>query len=108
MNWETATKLAYEIGKTKLAEERREFFGKAVAYAQVRVAWQLATPAERVQMDVQRRAIHNSFIEACDALCENMRQEGEDVSWRKELGSNRQEIGDFACYIHLVLGLVAR
>lgn len=108
MNWESATKFAYEIGKSRLAIMRMEFFRRAADYAQMRVAWQLATPEERVSLNERRTASHNAFIEACDMMSRSMREEGEDVSWRDELGSDRKEIGDFACYIHLILGLVAR
>jgi hypothetical protein len=108
VNWEKATGIAYEIGKSGLAEKRRELFCKAVEYAQVRVEWQLSAPDERLKMEERRRSVHNAFIEACDAMCRNMQAEGEDVSWKAELGNDRKEIGDLACYIHLILGLVAR
>jgi hypothetical protein len=33
---------------------------------------------------------------------------GEDASWRKILGNDRIAIGDFACFINLILGIKAR
>lgn len=36
-----------------------------------------------------------------------MKKQGEDASWWEQLGQNRQRIGDFACYIHCILGLKA-
>lgn len=108
MNWETATKIAYEIGKSRLAEKRMELFRKAAEYAQMRVEWQLSVLEERLGMDERRKAVHDAFIEACDGMSRDMVAEGEDVSWKTELGDDRKEIGDFACYIHLILGLVAR
>jgi hypothetical protein len=74
----------------------------------MRVDWQLSAPEEQVHMGEKRRAIHNEFIEACDSMSKNMQHEGEDASWRTDLGDDRKEIGDFACYINLILGLVAR
>jgi hypothetical protein len=108
VNWETATKIAYEIGKSRLAEKRMELFRKAAEYAQVRVEWQLSTLEERLGMDNRRKAAHDAFIEACEGMSRNMREEGEETSWKTELGDDRKEIGDFACYINLILGLVAR
>lgn len=108
MDWEKATAIAYEIGKSKHAEKRMELFRKAADYARVRVDWQLSTPAERLNMDEGRRLLHDAFIEVCDGMGRSMEADGEDTSWRAELGTDRKEIGDFACYIHLILGLVAR
>ena len=108
MNWEKATGIAFEIGKSKLAERRMELFRKAAEYARIRVEWQLSTPEERLTMEERRRLVHNEFIETCEAMCRNMQEVGEDVSWKSELGKDRKEIGDFACYVHLILGLVAR
>ena len=108
MNWEKATQIAYEIGKSKLAEERMDLFRKAAEYARIRVDWQLSSAGERPGMDENRRRLHDAFIGACDDMGRVMEAEGEDASWRVELGADRKEIGDFACYIHLILGLVAR
>ncbi len=108
MNWEKATGIAYEIGRSRLVEKRMEFFSRAVEYAQIRVQWQLSTPHERMQMDERRGTIHDAFIDACDSMSRYMQEEGEDISWREELGTDRKAIGDFACYLHLILGLVAR
>jgi hypothetical protein len=108
MNWEKATQIAYEIGKSKQAEKRLELFRKAADYARIRVDWQLSSPEQRLNMDEARRRLHDAFIEDCDSMSRIMEAEGEDISWRAELGDDRKDIGDFACYIHLVLGLVAR
>jgi hypothetical protein len=108
MDWEKATRIAYEIGKSRLAEKRMELFRKAAEYAHVRVEWQLLPLEERMRMDERRRAVHDAFIEACDGMSRNMQEEGEETSWKTDLGDDRKEIGDFACYIHLILGLVAR
>ena len=108
MDWETATRIACEIGKSALAERRIDLFRKAAEYARIRVEWQLSTPAERIFLDEKRTQMHDSFIAACDELSVAMQTQGEDSSWRTEVGQDRKEIGDLACYIHLILGLVAR
>lgn len=108
MDWEKATRIAYAIGRSRLVELRMAFFRSAADYARIRVDWQLATAEERAAMDAARTASHDKFIEACDMLSRCMEEEKEDITWRQDLGSDRKEIGDFACYLHLILGLVAR
>jgi hypothetical protein len=108
MDWEKATKIAYEIGKSRLADKRIELFRRAADYSRMRVEWQLSVPDERQQMDEMRRKLHDAFIDACECMSRGMEAEQEDTSWMTELGTDRKEIGDFACYINLILGLVAR
>lgn len=36
-----------------------------------------------------------------------MANNGEDITWRKTLGDDRKIIGDFACYVHCILGIQA-
>jgi hypothetical protein len=108
MNWEKATRLAYEIGRSQRAEARIDLFKKGVEYAHVRAEWQLLPPDRRLELDMHRTSLHDAFIEACDCMSRAMEEENEERSWRTELGDDRKEIGDFACYIHLILGLVAR
>ncbi len=37
-----------------------------------------------------------------------MIKSNEDANWRMELGNDRKEIGDFACYVQCFLGLTSR
>jgi hypothetical protein len=37
-----------------------------------------------------------------------MKASGETNTWRELLGYDRKDIGDFACFIHCILGLSAR
>lgn len=108
MDWEKATRIAHAIGSSRLLAVKIALFRKAADYARLRVDWQLSTPAERVLMDAVRTKAHDTFIEACEMMSRCMEDEKEDISWREELGNDRKEIGDFACYLHLILGLVAR
>ena len=39
---------------------------------------------------------------------DNMEKKYEDNSWREAIGQSRQEIGDFACRVHCLFGLLAR
>jgi hypothetical protein len=108
MDWEKATRIAYAVGRSRLADLRMQLFRKAVDYANIRVEWQLSDQDGKVLMDPVRTKAHDAFIEICDVMGQAMAGEGEDVAWRDDLGGDRKEIGDFACYVHLILGLVAR
>lgn len=85
-----------------------DFLVAATRYARIRSEWALADPEERADMDRERRTAHDRFIDACNILSRNMAKADLDASWRKRLGQNRKEIGDFACYVHCFLGLSAR
>jgi len=37
-----------------------------------------------------------------------MGKAGEDNSWRMKLGDDRKDLGDFACYLHCLLGILSR
>ncbi len=80
----------------------------AVSYARIRVDWQLADQEKRREMDDLRGRAHTAFIDACNILSRNMGNAGEDNSWRMRIGEDRQSIGDFACYLHCLLGIMAR
>ena len=55
----------------------------------------------------ERIAAHEALIDACDILSRAMGRSGEDNSWRRLLGDDRREVGDFACFVHCNLGLRA-
>jgi len=63
---------------------------------------------ERQRIDSTRTAAHNAYINACDVLSSKMYEKGEDNSWRRDLGEERNEIGDFTCYLHCIIGLKSR
>jgi hypothetical protein len=87
---------------------RRDLYLKSLDYARIRADWRLAPREQRLDMDRGRRLAHNAFIDACNILSRNMGAEGEDNSWRAELGDDRKVIGDFACHLHCFLGIEAR
>jgi hypothetical protein len=80
----------------------------AIRYARIRVDWMLLPVEQRMELEEERTIAHNAFISSCDILARNMAKQGEDYSWRKLIGTDRKEIGDFACWIHLIMGLKAR
>lgn len=91
-----------------LDELRPDFLERAVRYARLRTDWELVDAGGRAEIDEPRRLAHNAFIDACNILARAMRQQGLDATWREQLGDDRRDIGDFACFVHCFLGLAAR
>ena len=113
MNWNVATDIYRQIRPecihdSILRELQSDLLEKAVRYAQIRTNWELSDLNKRHQMDEYRKRTHDALIAACDILKREMAHQGLDVSWRATLGQQREEIGDFACFIHCFLGLTAR
>ena len=79
----------------------------AVRYSRLRVDWLLSDQEGRIELEEERTIAHNAFISACDILSRNMNQSGEDNHWRSQIGSDRKAIGDFACLLHAVMGILA-
>lgn len=86
----------------------------AVRYADLRAQWALALPNEdRLDVDRERTLAHNALIDSVNAMSRWMASHGLDVRWRQRLGDQatadgRKSIGDFACFIHCLLGLSVR
>jgi hypothetical protein len=96
------------IKESALTALRRQLIRAATDYAHLRAVWQISEREERRQMDQRRTLAHNAFIDCCNILSRSMEKADEDNSWREVLGDDRKRIGDFACYVHLFLGLEAR
>jgi hypothetical protein len=108
MDIEIARKIYDQIELTNVVNLKLELIKTAILYSRIRTDWYMATKQERIDMDVQRTLLHNSFIDACNILSRNMVNGGEDASWRTMLGDDRKQIGDFACYLHCILGVMSR
>lgn len=87
---------------------RRSWLAAAARYAEIRVAWLLADSSERKALDAPRSAAHTAFIDECNILSRSMVAAGDSNAWRAVIGIEREDIGDFACLLHCVLGLRAR
>jgi len=113
MTFDTATGLYDAISQSTrkdalLTRLFDELVLAAVKYARLRVDWQLASLEERTDMDARRTRAHNAFMDSCNILSRAMVKNALGVEWRAELGTDRKEIGDFACHIHCLLGIRAR
>jgi hypothetical protein len=94
-------------GATVLLKLENDLLARAVRYARVRTDWQLADYDRRREIDDSRTAAHNALIDACNILSRAVSERGKDISWRAQLGQDRKSIGDFACYLPCLLGLLA-
>ncbi len=108
MNYEQASRLLEQIEKTSLVELKRELLIKATEYAHIRAEYFLTDLTGKTEMEDRRKRAHNSLIDACNILSRNMRRLEEENDWRGDLGDDRKVIGDFACYVHCILGVSAR
>jgi hypothetical protein len=107
MNYEKAISLLSGIESSKLTDLKKALYKSAIDYAKIRMDYYEDIPG-RSALEQQRTSSHNVFIDHCNILSRNMIKNGEDASWRKDLGSDRKEIGDFACYIALFKSLEVR
>lgn len=113
MNYDTATELYRQLPQLPnesplLLDLREDLVARAVRYARLRTDWELADMEGRQNIDETRRLAHNAFIDACNILARAMAKAELDTSWRRQLGEDRRTIGDFACFVHCILGLEAR
>ena len=108
MDYQLALTIWRQLHHSELTDLRQDLVDIAVRYARLRVDYSLANGEWQAQLESARTACHNALISACDILARNMAQRGEDASWRERLGNDRKVIGDFACYLHAILGIAAR
>lgn len=108
MELEKARQLYAVISSSKHQVLVKSLVKTAIRYARIRVDWYLLDLEGKKEMDDERSRAHTAFIDTCDILSRNMMLAGEDNHWRKEIGSDRKTVGDFACMLHAVIGIKAR
>ena len=108
MDSKTANEMYEAIKQSQFDDLVGGLLRAAVKYAHYRAEWALVSIDERKEMDAARTRAHNALIDACNILSRNMAKEGEDITWREKLGTDRKVIGDFACHLHCILGVKAR
>ena len=104
----TAKAILDQIEQTSFTRLKEELVECAIRYARIRADWYTSSTDKRNEIDSTRTRAHNTFIDSCNILSRNMAKAGEDNNWRTNLGEDRKDIGDFACYLHCVLGLRSR
>ena len=107
VQWSTALNIYKQISGTKHIEVFNDLIYSAVEYAHIRTDWYLSDKERRIEINERRTAGHNPLIDSCNILSREMAKNGENISWRDTLGEERVDIGDFACYLHSILGVKA-
>lgn len=107
MDYHTAEQILQEIRKSPLVDLKDDLISAAVRYAKIRADWQLSSSDDRANKSRARSSAHDAFIDSCNILSRQMARAGESTGWRNDLGNDRQNIGDFACFIHCILGIEA-
>lgn len=108
LSYEEALEMNEEIKRSAQIELRDDLVRSALRYASVRAEFSLMSPSERREADISRTRLHDVFIADCDILARAMSKAGEVCGWRERLGPERKRIGDFACWMVLILGLSTR
>lgn len=108
MDFNKANQILEQIKSSKMQDLSDKLIHSGIRYSRIRVDWILLPVEQRMEREEERTIAHNAFITTCDILARNMAKQGEDNSWRKLIGIDRKEIGNFACWIHLILGLKAK
>ncbi len=85
-----------------------DFIESGIKYANIRAQWYLLDLEPQEVNNSERTGAHNAFIDSCNALSRIMAKLELDTSWRMDLGDDRRDIGDFACYLHALVAIKSR
>ena len=107
MEYGAAENIYKQISETEQKRILNDLVSSAVEYARIRTDWYLSDKERRIELNERRTAAHNTLIDSCNILSREMARNGENISWRDTLGDERADIGDFACYLHGILGVKA-
>ena len=97
-----------------LTEVYQDFVNACCRYAGIRAEWASLTREERIEKDPGRTSAHNKVIDTHNILARYMTKTGLSTKWHATIGYDkedrmtRKKLGDFACYISLLLGLESR
>ena len=108
MTYYTSNDVIETIQESKQRPQAIAVIQLAIEYARLRVDHLTAPPEKQATVSAHRSRVHNALIRACDELAEAMEVAHEDARWRETLGNDRKDIGDFACFVHCILGIAAR
>lgn len=108
LSYTDAVAILSEIETTTDDSLREEMFTLAIRYARLRVDWLQAGGTGDAEREATRTRAHNVFIDSLNIISRHAAKSGQSVEWCDKLGKDRKVIGDFACYLHAILGLRAR
>ncbi|MBP5744982.1 MAG: hypothetical protein J6W58_01615, partial [Lachnospiraceae bacterium] len=70
--------------------------------------WEFMDYQERIDADPSRTRMHDTVIDSIEILARLANKEGMDISWRDDLGNERKRLGDFACFVTYITGILNR
>lgn len=108
MDLQEAEDILKLIRSSRLKDFADRLIKSAIRYAHIRAEWHLSSQVEKTELENERKIAHDALISNCDILARNMKTNGEDSNWRTLLGNDRKSIGDFACFVHALIGIEAR
>ena len=108
LDHETALRAYTQLSQTRLSDLRKSLLKAAVRYTAIRAEWHFMSVIEKMAADPGRTIAHNRFIDACNILSREQVRIGEDAGWRAEIGTERKQIGDFACWVNCWVAISER
>lgn len=108
MDLQEAEAILKLIRSSRLKDFSDTLIKSAIKYAHIRAEWHFLSYEEKNELEDARRITHDALISNCDILARNMKTYGGDSTWRTLLGNDRKRIGDFACFVHALIGIEAR
>ena len=103
MNFQIANKLYAEINASSLFNDKEDVFMKSFKYNKLYIEGHLNPNNINHK---EKEDTLNDFIESCDKMSQNQVKIGEDCEWRKNLGSDIENIREFALFLHSIISLV--
>ena len=90
-----------EVGDDSNARQLlKNLLTKARDYVELREQWDRLAPEELKRRNSERSSLHDAFILDLNILAEYLEEKTKRMQiWRRELGDNRKQLGDFAEYI---------
>lgn len=85
-----------------------DFVQRCFKYTLVRCKWEFMDYQERIDADPSRTRMHDTVIDSIEILARLAKKEGMDISWRDDLGNERKRLGDFACFVTYITGILNR
>jgi hypothetical protein len=88
-----------------------ELLSSSFKYAKMRMDWEIFTREKKMDSDSLRTSYHESVITKFNMLSRYLKMQNKDTSWYDDIGTieenptNRQRIGDMACYLSFVCSI---
>ncbi|MFA5635174.1 MAG: hypothetical protein WC977_04635 [Anaerovoracaceae bacterium] len=80
----------------------------AIDYSNIRAKWNFKTPGEKENAGKSRTNLHDVFISDIEIMARYAKSKGRDASFEEVLALDRKDVGDFACFVHAIIGIRCR